>query len=169
MKVTLDIPYPRVRLEEKNPYYADLLSEDYAGNQGELTAITLYSYQHFDKFKENENLAEILSEIAMVEMKHLELLGETIKLLGKNPIYSTCESEYGNCVMWNSSNVDYVTDIKGILKADIKSEEIAIKNYKAHKQLIKDKYIKDLIDRILLDEYRHLKIFNTLYNSLCNH
>lgn len=40
VKVKLDIPYPKVRVEEKNPYYADLLSEDYAGIKGELTAIT---------------------------------------------------------------------------------------------------------------------------------
>ncbi len=166
MKVTLDIPYPEVKVEEKNAYYANLLKEDYAGNNGELTAITLYSYQHFDKFKENENLAKILSEIAIVEMKHLELLAETIKLLGEKPIYNTCSSLNDDCIMWSALNVDYVTNIKGILMADIKSEEIAIKNYKAHKKIIKDKYIKRLIDRILLDEQRHLEIFNALYDGI---
>lgn len=167
MKVRLDIPYPKVMVEEKNPYYADLLSQDYAGNDGELGAILLYSYQHFDKFKTNEELAKVLSEIAAVEMKHLELLGETIRLLGKEPIYKTCESERGNCVMWNAASLDYTTDLKELLKVDIKEETAAIKNYKHHKKLIEDKYIKALIDRILLDEERHLEIFNKLYNELC--
>lgn len=167
MKVTLDIPYPRVRVEEKNPYYADLLSQDYAGNVSEFTAISLYSYQHFDKFNENENLAKILSEIAMVEMKHLELLGETIKLLGKEPMYKTCESSRGDCVMWSASSIDYTTDLKKLLKVDIESEIIAINNYEHHKKLINDKYIKELISRIILDEKRHLEIFKTLLEELC--
>ena len=38
MKVKLDIPYPEIRVEEKNPYYADLLSQDYAGKISETTA-----------------------------------------------------------------------------------------------------------------------------------
>ena len=167
MKVTLDIPYPKVKVKEKNPYYADLLSQDYAGACGELSAITLYSYQHFDKFKENENLAKILSEIAMVEMKHLELLGETIKLLGSKPIYKTCESTRGNCVMWSASNIDYTTNLKELLKVDVESEISAIKLYEQHKKLINDEYIKELISRIILDENRHLKIFKTLLEELC--
>ncbi len=167
MNVRLNIPYPKVMVEEKNPYYADLLSQDYAGNDGELGAILLYSYQHFDKFKTNEELSKILSEIAIVEMRHLELLGETIRLLGKEPIYKTCEAQRGDCVMWTTSSLDYTTNLKELLKEDIKVEICAIKNYKHHKRLIKDKYIKTLIDRILLDEVRHLEIFNKLYNGLC--
>ncbi len=166
MKVKIDLPYPEVMVEEKNPYYADLLSQDYAGRGSELTAVMLYSYQHFDKFKENKEFAKIIAEIAEVEMKHLELLGETIKLLGKEPVYKTCESTRGDCIMWSATNVDYETDLKGMLEINIKSESTAIKTYTNHRKIIKDKYIKELISRILLDEERHLSIFKTLYNSL---
>ena len=133
VKVKLDIPYPKVRVEEKNPYYADLLME----------------------------------EIAKAEMIHLELLGKTIKLLGKNPIYSTCEASRGDCIMWNSNFVNYSTDLKDMLKIDISSEEAAIKTYTLHKKLIDDKYIKEMLDRIIMDEKRHLEIFNYLYDGLC--
>ena len=166
MKVKIDLPYPEVMVEEKNPYYADLLSWDYAGRGSELTAVMLYSYQHFDKFKENKEFAKIIAEIAEVEMKHLELLGETIKLLGKEPVYKTCESTRGDCIMWSATNVDYETNLKEMLEVNIKSESTAIKTYTNHRKIIKDKYIKELISRILLDEQRHLEIFKTLYNSL---
>ena len=166
MKVKIDLPYPEVMVEEKNPYYADLLSQDYAGRGSELTAVMLYSYQHFDKFKENKEFAKIIAEIAEVEMKHLELLGETIKLLGKEPVYKTCESTRGDCIMWSATNVDYETNLKEMLEVNIKSESTAIKTYTNHRKIIKDKYIKELISRILLDEERHLSIFKTLYNSL---
>lgn len=167
VKVKLDIPYPKVRVEEKNPYYADLLSEDYAGIKGELTAITQYSYQHMEKFSSNIEFSKIMEEIAKAEMIHLELLGKTIKLLGKNPIYSTCEASRGDCIMWNSNFVNYSTDLKDMLKIDISSEEAAIKTYTLHKKIIDDKYIKEMLDRIIMDEKRHLEIFNYLYDGLC--
>lgn len=165
MKVKIDLPYPEVMVEEKNPYYADLLSWDYAGRGSELTAVMLYSYQHFDKFKENKEFAKIIAEIAEVEMKHLELLGETIKLLGKEPVYKTCESIRGDCIFWSSDNVSYKTDLKDMLNANILSEKNAIKNYEQHKMLINDKYIKEMISRIILDEKRHVQIFEMLLKN----
>lgn len=166
MKVKLDIPYPEVRVEEKNPYYADLLSEDYAGRTSETTATLLYSYQHFNTFDSNEEFSKIIEEIAIVEMKHLEMLGKTIKLLGKEPIYKTCEASRGDCVMWSASNIDYSTRLKEMLEVDIREESKAIKIYESHKRLIKDKYIKNMLDRIILDEKRHLEIFKSLYEGL---
>ena len=166
MKVKIDLPYPEVRVEEKNPYYADLLSQDYAGSVSETTAVMQYSYQHFDKFKENKEFAKIIEEIAEVEMKHLELLGETIKLLGKEPVYKTCESEHGDCVFWTGDNVFSKTDLKDMLNADINSEKNAIKNYEHHKMLINDKYIKEMLSRIILDEKRHVQIFEMLLKNL---
>ncbi len=166
MKVKLDIPYPEVKVEEKNPYYADLLSEDYAGRTSETTATLLYSYQHFNTFDSNEEFSKIIEEIAIVEMKHLEMLGKTIKLLGREPIYKTCEASRGNCVMWSASNIDYSTRLKEMLEVDIREESKAIKIYESHKKLIKDKYIKNMLDRIILDEKRHLEIFKSLYEGL---
>ncbi len=166
MKVKLDIPYPEVKVEEKNPYYADLLSEDYAGRTSETTATLLYSYQHFNTFDSNEEFSKIIEEIAIVEMKHLEMLGKTIKLLGREPIYKTCEASRGDCVMWSASNIDYSTRLKEMLEVDIKEESKAIKIYESHKRLIKDKYIKNMLDRIILDEKRHLEIFKSLYEGL---
>ncbi len=168
MKIELDIPYPKVRVEEKNPYYADLLSQDYAGDISELTAVLLYSYQKFNKFETNTEISKIFGEIAKSEMKHLELLGKTIKLLGKEPVYKTCEATRGDCVMWGATNINYETNLKELLEIDIKSERKAIKNYRHHKNIIKDKYINELISRIILDEERHLEIFTSLYEGLFN-
>ena len=166
MENKTNIPYPSIKVEEENSYYADLLSIDYAGKVSEITAVMLYSYQHFNKFKENEKFSKIIEEIAQYEMIHMELLGKTIKLLGKDPIYKTCESSRGECIMWKSNYVDYKTNLKDMLKIDIDSEVTAIKTYKEHKKIINDKYIKALLDRIILDEQRHLEIFTRLYNEL---
>lgn len=167
MKVKLDIPYPEINVEEKNPYYADLLSQDYAGKISEITASLLYSYQHFVKFQENKEFSDIIEEISIVEMKHMEILGKTIKLLGKEPIYKTCEAMRGDCVMWDAKNINYDTNLKEMLRIDIASENATIKNYEEHKKIIEDKYIKEILSRIIIDEKRHLEIFQMLYEKLC--
>lgn len=166
MKVKLDIPYPEVKVEEKNPYYADLLSEDYAGRVSETTAVLLYSYQHFNTFDSNKEFSKIMEDIAISEMKHLEMLGKTIKLLGKEPIYKTCEASRGDCVMWSASNIDYSSRLKEMLEFDMSAESNAIMTYQNHKKVIKDKYIRNMLDRIILDEKRHLEIFKNLYDGL---
>lgn len=167
MKVKLDLPYPEVKVEEKNPYYADLLSEDYAGRVSESSATFLYSYQHFNTFDSNVEFSKTIEEISVVEMKHLEMLGKTIKLLGKEPIYKTCEASRGDCIMWTASNIDYSSGLKDMLEIDIKAETEAIKTYENHKKIINDKHIKNMLERIILDEKRHLEIFRLLYDELC--
>lgn len=167
MKVKLNLPYPEVKVEKENSYYADLLSQDYAGIVSETTASMLYSYQYFNTFNSNEEFSKIIEEIGVVEMKHLEMLGKTIKLLGKEPIYKTCESQRGDCVMWSATNISYDNNIKEMLKTNIRGEMSAIKNYEHHIKIIDDKYIKEMLERIILDEKRHIEIFETLLSKLC--
>ena len=167
MKVKLNLPYPEIKVEKENLYYAELLSQDYAGMVSETSASLLYSYQHFNTFDSNEEFTKIIEEVSIVEMMHLEMLGKTIKLLGKPPIYKTCEASRGDCVFWNASDINYDVDIREMLKTDIRGEMAAIKNYEHHKNIIEDKYIKELLDRIILDEKHHIEIFETLLNKYC--
>ena len=132
----------------------------------ETTASLLYSYQHFNTFENNKEFSSVIEEISIVEMKHLEILGKLIKLLGKEPIYKTCNSLTDECVMWSSYNIKYDTNIKDMLITNIKGEKNAIKNYELHKRLINDKNIKKILERIILDEKKHVEIFENLYNNL---
>ena len=164
MDCQIDKSYPKVEVEMPNIEYAKILLEDYAGIVSEETAINQYIYQHFDKFDTNQLFSETLSKIAMVEMHHLELLGETIKLLGLNPIFKVVESN-NYLTYWSSSYVYYNTNIIEMLKNDIKIEEEAIRNYRYHISIIDDKFIKKLLYRIIEDEEQHIKCFNMLLNE----
>lgn len=161
--------YPKVMVENKNIYYAHLLLEDYSGENGELTAITQYIYQNFNIFKEYPYLAHILSKIARTEMMHLELLGKTIKLLGLEPKFITNNKYLKKYNYWNSSYINYENNIINILQANILSEKIAIKNYRNHISLIKDKYIRNLLYRIIEDENKHLNCFKILLINFLNY
>ncbi len=164
MNYQVNLPYPKPRVETENIEYAKILSQDYAGMISEDTAIHLYTYQAFVLSDQNPTISAVLHHIAIVEMKHLELLGETIKLLGIAPKYVTY-SQDNIKHFWSSSSVNYTTSLPNMLKQDIKAETIAIENYISHKESINDKYIRELLDRIILDEQRHLEIFQQLYEQ----
>ena len=152
MDCKVNKPYPLVRVE------------DYSGLYSELTSITQYVYQKFDKFNVNEIFSKTLSEIAMVEMHHLELLGETIKLLGVEPRYVFKDNFM---TYWSGSFVDYNTNIIDMLLSDIKLEEEAINKYEYDISVIDDEYIKLTLYRIIEDEKMHIKCFNKLLNLVC--
>lgn len=159
-------PYPEIRVENKNKEYAKILLEDYAGINSETTAVFQYSYQSISNY-EIEELSEILEQISIVEMKHIELLGKTITLLGELPKLSFNYNNY--LTYWSGSFIDYTTNIKEFLIMNIQAEKNAIENYKKHACIINDKYIKELLYRIIDDEKKHIECFNILlekYSSL---
>lgn len=165
-KYTANLPYPEPMVEIQNMQYANILLKDYAGAVSEFTAISLYVYQHFVSEGEYKDYAELIGGVSMVEMKHLELLGETIKLEGIKPMFVNNVCPLGK--LWTPNYVNYATFIREMLKEDIQSEEKAIENYRYHITLIQDKYIRKLLERIILDEELHLKLFMQEYEKYSN-
>lgn len=162
-KYTVNLPYPEPKVEKPNVQYANILLKDYAGGVSEFTAVSLYSYQHFVSDGTYEDYAELVAGISVAEMKHLELLGETIKLLGVKPIYYDNANPPGR--LWTSGYVNFTVSIKEMLTEDINSEMMAIENYKYHISVIDDKYIKKLLQRIIDDEELHVKLFREMYSK----
>lgn len=151
-----NLPYPDIKVEKENIEYAKLLMYPYASMISEDTATHLYMYQSFIL---DDNIGRILENIAIVEMHHLEMLAKTINLLGLKPEYKS------NDIPWTSNYVNYNTNLKDILKINIEAETLAIKNYQNLIKVINDKYIRKMLERIIVDEEIHLKIFNDLYNE----
>lgn len=151
-----NLPYPGIKVEKENIEYAKLLMYPYASMVSEDTATHLYMYQSFIL---DNNIGRILENIAIVEMHHLEMLAKTINLLGLKPEYKS------NDIPWTSNYVNYNTNLKDILKINIEAETLAIKNYQNLIKVINDKYIKKMLERIIVDEEIHLKIFNDLYKE----
>ena len=91
-------------------------------------------------------------------MHHLDLLGSLIKKLGGIPYYINKE----NCA-WDGENVKYrFSTIYEMLTYNIESEKKAIEDYKKVIKCTQNKSIRDLLERIILDEQTHLEIFNRL-------
>jgi bacterioferritin len=118
-KYIVNLPYPEPTVERPNVQYANILLKDYAGAVSEFTAINLYVYQHFVSDGEFEDYAELVAGVSIAEMKHLELLAETIKLLGIKPVYIDNACPPGR--LWTPKYVNFTTFIKEMLMEDIQS------------------------------------------------
>lgn len=78
----MDMPYPEIRVIERNRNYANLLTMDYCGSVSEMTAITQYINHESRVYGQRCTLAKVILGIAMAEMIHLQKLAELIWLLG---------------------------------------------------------------------------------------
>ena len=152
-----NLPYPPIRAEEENLYYARMLMRDYAGLGGELTVAQQYQYQSIIMQPQNEALSLALQKIAAVEMHHLRMVGEMIFLLGGDPKYRVMRSR--RPVYYSGVFVDYSKTMSKILMDNIAAEEKTICNYTDRLQQIGDPYIQVVIRRIIQDEQVHIAVF----------
>lgn len=166
LRCAYPVPYPEVKVTAPNTFYGKLLLKDYAGQVSELSAITQYVYHHVVLEPEFKEVADLLECISLVEMYHLEILAETILQLGVDPRYGIIERN-GLEQYWNASFVYYGTSLCDRLTADIAGEWAAVANYRKHWHLINDPYIRDILDRIILDELYHIEILNQMADKYC--
>lgn len=161
---TLSIPYPPIEVTMQNAEYAARLSVFFAGRDSELTALMQYVYQHTLLNHDNAYVADVLDCIAITEMKHYEMLGKLILLLGADP--RVAAQNRGRYVYWNGAGVTYAKRIERMLKDNVISERRAIASYGAFIKGCEDEKINAVIRRIILDEEHHLKLFNSLLSEL---
>ena len=154
---TDQIPYPEVTRVIPNERYASMLYDDYAGNLGELSAITQYIYEHI-QFNDQPDLAKIMKRIAIEEMKHLDIVGDIIKRLGKKAIYQDTKG-----ILWSAKNVQYdFNNITEMMDFNIYSENKAIEGYRKAIVYTNQLNLKRLWERIIMDEKTHRMIFEMI-------
>lgn len=163
MQFKVDIPYPEIKVERKDPDLAKRIFNLYAGEVSEDTAVHDYIFQMLI-LNDDKDLKTIFREVAITEMHHLEILGLLIKELGFTPVYVSVED---NKAKWfNTSYVNYEKNLKNILLDDIRIEEIAIKKYEEVIASTSDLNVQHILKRIILDERLHIEIFTKLYEQI---
>lgn len=158
MEYRVNIPYPEVSVEKKDIEIAKDLLNSYAGRVSEDSAIHDYVFQMM--MQDNEEIKKILRGVAIVEMEHLDILGRLIYALGLIPLFA---SVVDNKTKWFSGEyVNYEKNWEQTLLDNIFQEEVAIKNYEKIIAKTKDKNVKYILKRIILDERIHIEIFTKL-------
>lgn len=159
--IMMDLPYPPVRVREKNQIYANLLSIDYCGSVSEMTAITQYINNENRLACEKCPIAKTILGIAMAEMIHLQKLGELIFLLGGN-IDFTAKHQNGMHKMWSPGYLNIPENAGKMMYADIEAEKAAINQYKMHMKMMNDPYVNAVLARIIKDEEYHIMLLQAL-------
>lgn len=155
-----DLPYPSIDILTKDIRSGNIISFAYATLKGEITATLQYTYHHFFLTGKNVDDAETLMSIAIAEMKHIDILGESMIKLGVKPRYV----QYPNSdEFYNTSIISQATTPQKMLMDDIQGEMNAIADYQKMLFILKNEQVEAIIQRIILDEQLHLE---TLKNML---
>ncbi len=159
--IMMDLPYPAIQVEERNPAYANLLSIDYCGAVSEMTAISQYINNENKMSCEKCPLAKTILGIAMAEMIHLQKLGQLIVLLGGNIDFSA-KFQNGRQKMWTPEYASIPNHVERMILSDIDAEKDAINQYRMHMKVVKDSCVNAVLSRIVKDEEYHIMILEAL-------
>ncbi len=158
-----DKAYPPIKGLRPDALSLRIISPAYSSQVGELNAILQYFYHSlcFDKNGFSDYSGKLMS-IAIAEMDHLHILGETILALGAAPVFTQYPPGCFN--FYSTKYVSYSRSLKNMLEDDIIGEKQAIAGYERMAARLKNERVREIIMRITEDEKLHLA---TLENMLC--
>lgn len=157
--------YPPVRVCGENAVYAREMLNNIGACDSEMSSIAGYVYNSMIATGEYEGLGEAFSKISMVEMRHLNIFGQLVDMLGGDPrLWSVNRGRY---TYWTAACNQYPRNVQEILKHSYRAEEAAIEKYEWQIRHIDDRYIQEILRRIILDEKCHLKVLDQLYDRYC--
>ena len=132
---------------------------------GELNAISNYIYQEIVFADYLPNLADTFEKIALVEMKHYEILGELIQKLGGNPAVRArvINNQFDNDF---EDTEEVENTAKKALYADIHDEEKASADYYRLAQTSNDPAVAAIYQQISEDEAGHAALLKQTLSSL---
>ena len=157
-------PYPPLEVTRLNLLYARFLTEDIAAAKGAMTAIYQYLYQDWILTAEHHEIAATLHQIAEVEMRHLDMLGKLVIMLGGNPKCRSAASDPQTA--WNGNMADYHHDLRQILAYNAALESDACQTYHLQSKMVRDPKLSAILARISMDEQLHMQIFENFLHQL---
>ena len=161
IEVRVNKPYPEIVNATMDRETVAILKNLATSKTGELGGILQYIYQAVVSNKIDEDISSIFEEIGIVEMMHLDMLMKAIMDFGGTPRY---EDAMGN--MFNVAGINYSPKLKDMLENNIKDEQMGIMDYSKAAEKVKNQSLKDLLNRIKLDEELHLEILKKILNNV---
>lgn len=155
--VKIDKPYPEITDAQEDMSTVAVLKNLTNSRVGETAASMQYIYQSVIADKTNEEIAEIFEEIGIVEMLHLDMLMHATTAFGGNPKYDDAQGNF-----FNTATLNYSMKLRDMLNNNIRAETVAIENYRMAISRVSNKSLKELFERIIEDEMRHIEIFKKI-------
>ena len=142
----------QINVERKNKKYASLLKEIYNGKSSDLSTFLLFKYEYIYFFKVDNSFSTNMNKLANDSLLHVEIIGKLITLLGDNP-----KLEVNNHI-----NQFFVNDIRLLLEINIRLTKEKIILYSNCLNKINDIYIKEILEKFIIEERKNLKILEIL-------
>lgn len=157
---SVNLPYPAVQPESKNPEYARAMLSNVGSCNSEMTAVSLYFYNSVILGSSYADIAKCFHEISIVEMHHLDMFADLAYKMGADPRLWTEQNRKKS--YWTPAYNKYPRKIRDVIINSIKGEEAAIQKYNCQAGTIQDANIVSILRRIIMDEERHIEIFNNM-------
>lgn len=159
----VDLPYPPVRVDRPNTVYACEMLSNMAEVVSEMSDVSRYFYISVVTKEKHSWISTCFHHISIVEMHHLNMFAELACLLGADPrLWSGRVKKR----WWSPSFIRYPRKLRALIDESIKAEEAAISKYSRQAKTIRDMNIVAILDRIILDEEQHLRIFKEMYQQV---
>ena len=159
MKYTLDIPYPSTHKLENDIHYGEMILSDLGGTYSKMNTISLYFYNHIILEKQWPKLSNAMEKVCVVKILHLKFLSKMCFQLGVDPRLWECQNDSLN--YWSPNFNVYPQKIDIMLENAILQEKKTINHYQQQISQIDNQIITDMLQRIILDDELHIKIFET--------
>lgn len=149
----------------ENYSVARIILPAYAGTHSELQAVLQCVYHGFYYLSNGANeLAELADRIFSTEIRHLDLLGETLFKLGVDPVFAMrrdYRTEY-----FSTETVCYSKTPQKMLLDDITCKMLMIKRYKTMIERLTDEKTRGVVESILEDEQEHLAALESSFDKM---
>ncbi len=150
-------PYPPIQVQTANPVCAKAMLENLGGASSEMSAVAQYIYSSTVLSSTFPKAAAYFRQIAVVEMHHISIFAQLTQLLGGDPRLWSYEG--GRPVYWTPSVLAYSRDPSVLLNRALSEENKTITTYRRMAGELPDPYIKAVLERLILDEEKHVTIF----------
>lgn len=141
-----------LKVQGKNKYYSELLKKQVEESNGELELFFVFNTQSLNQYLNDTNLFTNLKQIGYESLNHYETLGKVIQMLGGNISL--------NDIMIEKKYKE--NDINKVLETDIRKIKERIISYSKILIEIKDEYIKEIINKYIVDYRNSLNILEML-------
>ena len=153
-------PYPLTGATHPTRAHAKLLSELLFGAHGEFTMINEFLYSELILSKEKAALADLFDCIALVDLRHFQMLSTILKQCGADPKYRTVRGTHTD--WWSGRSLSYPTTPANSLDLLCQYKRATIADYTNAIQHCNDDGIARLLLRIRADELCHLDLLSSV-------
>ena len=157
-------PYPPIQVTGPNASYAKEMLYNIGSCHSELTSVNLYFYDSLVTRAQAPDVSECFRRIAMVEMHHLDIFGQLSVLLGADPRPWSCCGR--RLAYWTPGCNEYPRALPLIIQYALEGENRAVEQYRQQTCKIRDPHIVALLERIILDEKKHIELFHQMLQQL---